>query len=124
MTLHYDVRGLTDPNARTIILSSGLGGSGSYWAPQIAALAPHFRIVTYDHRGTGRSGGEASEGGIVLTVDDDGSGVPAMMDASDTATSGRGLAIVDHLADEWEVIPRHGGKRVRAACSLGVALSA
>ena len=70
MTLHYDVQGLADPNARTIILSSGLGGSGSYWAPQIAALAPHFRIVTYDHRGTGRSGGEASEGGIAAMADD------------------------------------------------------
>jgi anti-sigma regulatory factor (Ser/Thr protein kinase) len=55
---------------------------------------------------------------LLLIVDDDGSGWPAMADALDTATNGRGLAIVDNLADEWRVIPREAGKRVTAACSL------
>ncbi len=55
---------------------------------------------------------------LVLVVDDDGSGWPTLLDADDEATGGRGLAIVDHLADEWEVIPREHGKRVRAVRSL------
>ncbi|SFB31026.1 aminoacrylate hydrolase [Rhizobium sp. NFR07] len=69
--MHYEVRGLTDPAAPTIILSSGLGGSGAYWAPQIEALASDFRIVTYDHRGCGRSGGEVPEDGGISAMADD-----------------------------------------------------
>lgn len=69
--MHYDIQGRTDPEAPALILSSGLGGSGHYWAPQIAALAPSFKIITYDHRGTGRTGGEVpQDGGIAAMADD------------------------------------------------------
>lgn len=69
--MHFEVHGKAGNEAATIVLSSGLGGSGSYWAPQIPLLAQHFRVVTYDHRGTGRTGGDVPEqGGIAAMADD------------------------------------------------------
>ncbi|MDH6267130.1 aminoacrylate hydrolase [Rhizobium sp. SG_E_25_P2] len=69
--MHYDIHGSTDPSAPTILLSSGLGGSGAYWAPQIEALAKTHRVVTYDHTGCGRTGGEVpDQGGIRAMADD------------------------------------------------------
>jgi aminoacrylate hydrolase len=58
--VHYEIHGRTD--APTVLLASGLGGLGHYWAPQIPALSQHFRIVAYDQRGTGRSAGSVPEG--------------------------------------------------------------
>ncbi|TZG27543.1 pyrimidine utilization protein D [Sphingomonas montanisoli] len=51
--LHWEAFG--QPGAEPLILSAGLGGSGSYWQPNIAALARDYRVIVYDHRGTGRS---------------------------------------------------------------------
>ena len=53
--LHYTLHGREEESAETLILSSGLGGSGGYWTPNLAGLGERFRILTYDQRGTGRS---------------------------------------------------------------------
>ena len=66
------------PDAHPLILSSGLGGSAAYWQPNIAALAAHFRVIAYDHRGTGRSD-RALPG--TVTVDDFADDILALMDA-------------------------------------------
>ena len=38
-----------------LIFVSGLNGVGRYWAPQAPLFAKHFRVITYDQRGTGGS---------------------------------------------------------------------
>ncbi|UJW73917.1 pyrimidine utilization protein D [Rhizobium sp. SL42] len=69
--MHYDIHGNQATGAETIILSSGLGGSGGYWAPQISALSKSFRVITYDHTGCGRTGGEVPENGGIRAMADD-----------------------------------------------------
>lgn len=49
--LHYETHGDGPP----LVLVAGLGGVGSYWAAQIEDFSRHFRVITYDHRGTGGS---------------------------------------------------------------------
>jgi aminoacrylate hydrolase len=49
--IYYEVHGRGTP----VVLSAGMGGSGSFWAPQLDALASRHQVVLYDHVGTGRS---------------------------------------------------------------------
>jgi len=74
--LYYELHG--DAEAPPLILSSGLGGSASYWAPNLPALAAHHRVLVYDHRGTGRSDRAPLDS---LTVEDMADDVVALLDA-------------------------------------------
>lgn len=67
--LWYEWHGRPDGNI--VILSPGLGGSASYWEPNLASLAPHYRILLYDHRGTGRSDRRLPDELSVETMADD-----------------------------------------------------
>ena len=42
-------------DAPVVVLISGLGGSGSYWLPQLAVLEQEYQVVCYDQRGTGNN---------------------------------------------------------------------
>ncbi len=56
----HDIHGASD--GETVLLSSGLGGAAGFWKPQLESLVnAGFRVITYDQRGTGRTGGVLPE---------------------------------------------------------------
>ena len=73
--LWYEWHGPKD--GEILILSPGLGGSARYWAPNLPALAERYRVLLYDHRGTGRSDRALPER---LSVDDFADDVLQLMD--------------------------------------------
>ena len=86
--LYYDVQG---EGEESVILSPGLGGSAAFWAPQMDALTRRFRVVTYDHRGAGRSGRKLTR---PHSVDAMAADIRLVMDASKTKVA----HIVGHAA--------------------------
>lgn len=49
--MYYEEAGSGDP----LVLVMGLGGDLQAWALQVPALASHFRVITFDNRGAGRT---------------------------------------------------------------------
>jgi pimeloyl-ACP methyl ester carboxylesterase len=49
--IHYDVTG----EGPALILAHGYSSTGEMWAGQIAPLSEHFKVITWDMRGHGRS---------------------------------------------------------------------
>jgi aminoacrylate hydrolase len=86
--LFYEVVG---DGAETVLLSAGLGGSASFWAPQLDVLKKKYRVVLYDHRGTGRSVRELTD---PHSVDAMAADIRLVMDASKTKVA----HIVGHAA--------------------------
>ena len=52
--MHYELHGRMEPDAPTLVLSSGLGGA-AFWTPQLPALTQDYRVLVYDQLGTNRS---------------------------------------------------------------------
>ncbi len=88
--LHYEVHA-GPAGAETVLLSAGLGGSATFWTPQIPALTDRFRVLLYDHRGTGRSARTLSEPHSVAAMAMD---MITVLDATDTSRA----HVVGHAA--------------------------
>lgn len=56
--------------AETLVLGHGMGGSHAVWYQQVAFLSEHYRVVTWDQRGFGRSTALSGDLGPVPAVDD------------------------------------------------------
>ncbi|WP_261401794.1 pyrimidine utilization protein D [Chenggangzhangella methanolivorans] len=54
-----------------MLLSTGLGGFGAFWKPQLAALEQRFRVIVYDHRGCGANAGPLPNGYAIAHMADD-----------------------------------------------------
>ncbi|MES2861853.1 MAG: pyrimidine utilization protein D [Pseudomonadota bacterium] len=77
--------------APSVLLSAGLGGSAAFWSPQMEALTERFRVILYDHWGTGRSDRSLKPDHSVASMADD---MIAVLDATGTARA----HIVGHAA--------------------------
>ncbi|MBA4181358.1 MAG: alpha/beta hydrolase [Anaerolinea sp.] len=69
---YYEEAGSGDP----LILVMGLGGDLQAWALQVPALSKHFRVITFDNRGAGRTSAPDKPYSIVGMADD----LAALMD--------------------------------------------
>jgi aminoacrylate hydrolase len=67
----FDVHESGQPDAPTVLLLSGLGGTAGYWAPQLAALKARYRVVTYDQAGTGRNKRQLSDDHSIAAMADE-----------------------------------------------------
>lgn len=61
---------------------------------------------------------EPGAGLLFIEIEDAGAHMPEMRDADDDATSGRGLLLVDVLAEDWGTEPLGSGKRVWASLAI------
>ncbi|QLA66963.1 pyrimidine utilization protein D [Enterobacter pasteurii] len=57
--------------APVVVLIAGLGGCGSYWLPQLAALEQEYQVVCYDQRGTGNNPDTLPEGYTLAQMADE-----------------------------------------------------
>ena len=70
--IHYEEAGQGAP----LMLVTGLNGVGSFWVRQVPAFSRDFRVITHDHRGTGKS----SHSRITYSVDQMASDTLRLMD--------------------------------------------
>lgn len=47
----YQIKTCRNSDAHYVVLSSGLGGHGHFWATQIEALSAYFHVLSYDQHG-------------------------------------------------------------------------
>ena len=82
-----------------LLLVAGLGGSGTFWRNQVEYFSPRYRVVTYDHRGVGRSPEAPLHSSVGEMADDALTLMDALgIDAAHVVGHSTGGAIGQHLA--------------------------
>ena len=54
-SLYYEDQGSGEP----LLLIMGFSANTSFWAQQLPALSPHYRVIAFDNRGAGQSSAPA-----------------------------------------------------------------
>lgn len=131
--MKYQVFGRPEQDAPTVVLSAGLGGSHHFWRPQIEALGKSFRVIGYDHRGTGTNPGPLPEDySIDLMADDvlaivDADGAESIHFVGHALGALVGLALARKQPDRigslisvngWASVSRHTRRCFDARCEL------
>ncbi len=82
-----------------MLLVPGLGGSGTFWGKQVEYFSPRYRVVTYDHRGVGRSPAAPLHDSVGEMADDALALMDALgIEAAHIVGHSTGGAIGQHLA--------------------------
>ena len=68
--LYYEVIGDESSGATPLVLSHGAGGNHASWFQQVAHFAPNRVVVTWDHRGYGRSSDLGDRTGPLVASED------------------------------------------------------
>lgn len=66
IVMYYEEHGSGDP----LVLIMGLGGDLQAWAQQVPVLSRHFRVITFDNRGAGRTSAPDRPYSIATMADD------------------------------------------------------
>ena len=69
-TLFYEVVGGAEASHLPLVLSHGAGGNHAIWFQQVAPFAADRTVVTWDHRGFGRSSDRAARSGPEVAAGD------------------------------------------------------
>ncbi|MGI8709539.1 MAG: alpha/beta fold hydrolase [Acidimicrobiales bacterium] len=92
-SIYYEVVGEGDA---TLVLSHGAGGNHAVWYQQVASFARERTVVTWDHRGYGRSTDRAGRSGPAVAVGD----LLALLDHLDITTAD----LVGQSMGGWTVV--------------------
>jgi 3-oxoadipate enol-lactonase len=91
---YYEEAGSGEP----LVLIMGIGGDLQGWALQVPALSKHFRVITYDNRGAGRSSAPDKPYSIAGMADDLG----ALLDEIGVAKANvLGFSMGGYIAQEF-----------------------
>jgi 3-oxoadipate enol-lactonase len=65
-SVYFEVVGTGPP----LVLTHGAGGNHASWFQQVASFCDRYQVITWDHRGFGRSGRDEGVGDIAVSVAD------------------------------------------------------
>lgn len=109
--IHVEITG----KGPDLFLVAGLGGRGIFWANQVQEFAKHFRVISHDHRGCGKS----SPGKLVDGAEHIADDLIALMD-----TMGTYLAMPStHLQPQMKNSQEFMEERMAAFPGMDVELS-